>query len=176
MRYSRFFCTAVSAAITAAAVLGAPPTLAPVADEYTLLLYHFDESGPTVSDAGPLGLDADRGTAGTTEGRFKAALDTHKGAVRVPFSNTLNVRDGLTLEAWIRVDGPARDDIQRVAYRSGVYGLYLDRTGKTLTYYISAGGEWTSVQAKVPLGEWVHVAGTYDGQTMRAFINGEVKA
>ena len=150
----------------------APPGQPPVVDEYTSVLFQFDGTDETVVDAGPSALRVPLGNAKRVPGRFGGALETPAGAVHVGYSPALDVTDGLTLEAWVRVDGPG-DDLQRIAYRSSVYGFHLDRTGTSLTFYINSGGEWASVLAAVPQGRWVHLAGTYDGDWMRVYVDGE---
>ncbi|NOY83111.1 MAG: hypothetical protein GXP31_19110 [Kiritimatiellaeota bacterium] len=170
MTFGLFLMIALGA--TAAPVPDRPFT----ADEYTVLLYHFEGSGAEVPDSGPVGVVGRlQGQAVRSGGRFGKGLDTRKGGVYVAHHPVMDLDRELTLEAWIRVDGPG-DKLQRIAYRSSVYGLYLDQTGQGLTFYISAGGEWTAVRARVPLKKWTHVAGTYDGKRMRLYVNGRPEA
>ena len=148
----------------------APPTKAPAADDYTAVLYHFDQAG-SGKDAGPFGLDAE--VTGTTEvdGPFGKAIGTRAGGARLRDVGAIEASDGLTIECWAKVDGPG-DDIQRIAFRSSTYGLYLNKPGTTLTFYVNIAGEWTGLNAPMPQGKWTHLAGTYDGQTARLSIDG----
>jgi len=150
-----------------------PPGQPPGVDEYTSVLFQFDGTGEALLDAGPSGRRVPLGQVKRVPGRFGTALDARTGGVHVGYWPVLDLTDGLTLEAWIRVDGPG-DDLQRIAYRSSVYGLYLDRTGRSLTFYVNVGGEWVSIRADVPQRRWVHIAGTYDGDTMRVYVDGEM--
>ncbi len=157
-----------------AVLTAGPPKSAPVVDDYTALLYHLDQPGAEAEDSGPFARQATVSGGKFVEGRFGQGLDPRQGGATVPYTATMNAGDQWTLEAWIRVDGPT-DDIQRVAFRSGCYGLYLDKGGRSMTVFATIGGLWTSVRGPVPAKEWAHVAGTYDGETLRYWLNGEVK-
>lgn len=107
------------------------------------------------------------------------------GHVRIPHSSHLNSTGALTLEAWIF---PASfpgfsstflgkwDSIDGVDQRS--YALNID-AGGTITFYINTDGTHDRFQTirsgnAVPLNAWSHVAGVYDGSTMKVYVNGEL--
>lgn len=82
---------------------------------------------------------------------------------------SLDVRGPMTLSAWIR-------PLTASAQEPGIVGKYFDSYALTLYrggcwWYISGGGN----HAAAPLaktGIWHHVVGTFDGTTMRLYING----
>ncbi|HIE08581.1 MAG TPA: hypothetical protein EYP65_01895, partial [Armatimonadetes bacterium] len=148
-----------------------------VADDYTILLLHFDEGrGEIARDLSPFRNHCRIVGARWAEGKFGGALDFREGGVAVvPFHPSLQVSEEFTIEAWVWVEGPS-DEIQRIAFRSGVYGFYLNPKGTNLVFFVNAGGKWESVVAPVPTRKWVHLAGVYDGREMRLYIDGELKA
>lgn len=105
--------------------------------------------------------------------------------VTVPFNARMNITS-FTISAWVN---PGTVTMQRVMSRvasastaSEVYGLDVYQNncrvmigkvttggvlGQTNTYSVD-----TAVGGSVPAGVWSHVAGTYDGTTMRAYVNG----
>ncbi|MFW6108444.1 MAG: carbohydrate-binding family 9-like protein, partial [bacterium] len=144
-------------------------------DAFTSLLLHFDEGrGERAADAGEFAIRCTLRGARWAEGRFGGGLDCQGGAAAVALHPALTPEHEVTVEAWVRVE-KGSEDIQRIAYRSGVYGLYLGRRGTRLTFYTSTGGQWESVHAEVPLGRWVHLAGVYDGREMRVYVDGELR-
>jgi len=154
-------------------LLAAPPTRPPAADDYAVVVYHFDEPNGDATDSGPFGLTANVSDAPRVDGPFGKALSTVKGGATLRDVAALEAADALTIECWARVDGKA-DEIQRIAFRSSAYGLYLNAPGTTLTFYANVSGEWTGLNAPMPQGQWTHLAGTFDGDTVRLRIDGEI--
>jgi hypothetical protein len=104
--------------------------------------------------------------------------------VRIPDSPDLESQN-LTVSAWVRADGsPGQLKYVMAKGQSGgclanSYGLYTGDNGG-LTFYVydgsgSAAGFHFSPAAEssqVWDGRWHHVAGTYDGQMLRLFVDG----
>ena len=62
---------------------------------------------------------------------------------------------------------------------TGGIGLEYNADGKAYLYlYVMNGnnGDYYGAGAKIPCGETVHLVGTYDGETIRFYINGELAA
>jgi len=82
---------------------------------------------------------------------------------------SLDIRGPVTLSAWVR-------PMTASAQEPGVVGKYFESYALTLYrggcwWYISGGGN----NASAPLcktGLWHHVAGTFDGEWMRLYVNG----
>jgi hypothetical protein len=138
-----------------------------------VMLLTFDEGkGEVAADQSIAHNDATvRGA--WVAGKFGSGLQAGPdGGASVRFNETLNLAEGITLEAWVRQES-ATKEMQRIAFRSSAYGLYTTGVPSGVTWYVMAGGEWSSVRAPLPQGRWVRVTGTYDGQQLRLFYDGE---
>ncbi|MGH3881523.1 MAG: glycoside hydrolase family 2 TIM barrel-domain containing protein [Actinophytocola sp.] len=92
--------------------------------------------------------------------------------VEVYRDRRLEIRDALTLDAWVR---PAdwTGDLTMIAKGDHAYALKM-KTENTLEFFIHSGG-WRTVQARVPADfyhNWHRVTGTYDGATLRLYVDG----
>lgn len=90
----------------------------------------------------------------------------------------LNGTQAYTLEAWVRTGpylgsaGTHRSIITR--YNAGVGGAwqFVVRNSNTLGFHREASPFWLEGTTGVTVGQWRHVAATYDGTTMRTYVNG----
>src|SRR5208283_5069960 len=93
----------------------------------------------------------------------------------------LNPTNSLTVEAWIypRQYSPAstapivKKAGEGMATQDG-YSLEMDDiAGVVFSAYASGGVGWVEgIPAPVPLNEWSHVAGVYDGTNLLIYLNG----
>lgn len=108
------------------------------------------------------------------------AFDFSSNDITIPNSSSLNPTL-ISIEAWINADSWGTNSWENVivskdGWASGDQGYTL-RTGAngTLSFNISSAGAWTETTSSpiMQLNKWYHVAGTYDGSTLRVYINGE---
>lgn len=106
------------------------------------------------------------------------ALDCNGGCVLIPSNPLLCPPNGLTTECWVYTDVADQNDkwiVNRIfggktnsGYRLGFYA------GKPC--FAIPQTDWShhlSGSKALPVGKWVHLAATYDGQMMRIYMDGE---
>jgi len=162
-------------------VLGLVLTSAVEADDPTLVgWWKFDEgSGRTAYDSSGYGNDgALVGNCQWVAGVFGMALefDGTDAYVSVPNSSSLQLTSALTMAGWIKADswgsGSAVDIIARkgednpnnyqLAITDGLSTLYLDDND----------GIGYRGDTLLNTGQWYHVAATWDGSTVRIYVDG----
>ncbi len=89
----------------------------------------------------------------------------------------------ITLECWVHIN--ALDDswnriisLDDMPTNSTVVSLYYDDDDNQHGFFIRAGGKSTvaaqdNVLEDIPIEEWLHLAGTYDGETVHYYVNGK---
>jgi len=105
--------------------------------------------------------------------------------VDVPNSASLNITGPVTLEAWVKtnVTNTQQGIIERWNYdgnnpnmNDGGYALRINANG-TLGFFTVQNGHLSHFdevdsQTQVTPGVWHHVAGVYDGQQLRVYLDG----
>ncbi len=105
------------------------------------------------------------------------ALLCDGGSVQVATNPLLNPTTGLTVECWVKTDLAGQDNkwiVNRV-YNSGDSGFRLGVLNGKACFEVPQTPWSHHVQADraLPTGRWVHIAGTFDGQTMKIFVDGQ---
>jgi hypothetical protein len=142
----------------------------------------FNEgAGMSVADASGKGH---AGTVSTTSwsgaGKFGGALSFNGASswVTVADANDLDLSSALTLEAWVRPSalGSAWRTVVFKERPGGiVYSLYANQDAGRPVGQLWLGSERNAVgSAGLALNAWSHLASTYDGSTLRLYVNGSL--
>jgi hypothetical protein len=146
--------------------------------------WHFDEGSGTVAlDSSGLNNNGRLlNGAGWAPGRFGTAvsLTTTSSSVQVPTSASLEPAGGLSVGLWVkRVGSPGtfRYLLAKGAAgcNSASYAIYSGASGGLFFYVASAPGQYTlspDAGTRAWDGNWHFVMGTFDGHTVRLYIDG----
>ncbi|MCC7491492.1 MAG: glycoside hydrolase family 99-like domain-containing protein [Fimbriimonadaceae bacterium] len=141
-----------------------------------IALWTFDrEDASLARDAGSAGFHGLKQDFVTGPGHRGAGFVCRGGSVTVAPHPLLQPTDGLTISLWCRAEQPGQQDrwmLNCVGDASTGYRLGLGDGRLTFQVPKTSWSHGLAAPAPLPLGQWVHVAATYDGQTMRLFQDG----
>ena len=106
------------------------------------------------------------------------ALVCQGGCAIVENSPLLSPTNALTIECWVKADAGSQHNnwmVNRVFGGDPAAGYRLGVVEGKPCFQIPQ-QPWTHHlvgDKPLPTGQWVHIAGTFDGQTMRLYLNGE---
>jgi hypothetical protein len=101
--------------------------------------------------------------------------------VTVPDRSSLDLSGSFTLEAWVKFDSLPGNEVQTIIYKgrsssSLSYALFY-LNGFTVALRGTNGTHYYLQDDSTPaLGQWHHVAATYNRSQLRLFVNGQLTA
>jgi len=141
--------------------------------------YGFEEgSGTSTADASGNGnagvLSA---TSWVTAGKFGSALSFDGSSSRVSVNDapSLDLTDSLTIEAWVSPRALSNWNAVALKERTGgiVYSLYANDVSDRPVGQLDIDGEQNAYgTGTLPPNSWTHLASSWDGNTLRLYVNG----
>jgi len=137
-----------------------------------------DESGNGNhgTERGGVSLTADR--LGNANSAY--SFDGVDDYIEVADSQTLDITSEITMSAWVNPDTQTHDSYSAggiVINKEFSYELGLTAGTSTVRYAIDNTEPefvWTDTGESIPVGEWSFIALTYNGDTIRTYINGNL--
>ena len=145
----------------------------------------FDElEGEVAKDLSEFGNDAtfNKGNPKLIEGIFGQAMEFDgKTAGEIADSPSLDIVDGLTIEFWALVKGgeAIQSGLEKgTAWVSGLYNLAALYNGGTILQFFDLPEPCNddNIGPSIQDGEWHFLAGTWDGDDILLYIDGELEA
>ena len=145
----------------------------------------FDElAGDIVKDQSEFGNDAtfNKGNPKLIDGVFGKAMEFDgKTAGEIDDSPSLDIVDGLTIEFWALVKGgeAIQSGVEKgAAWVAGLYNLAALYNGGTILQFFDLPEPCNddNIGPTIQDGEWHFLAGTWDGDDILLYIDGELEA
>ena len=153
------------------------------AQELVLHLSFDALDGKVAKDRSEFGNDATfKGSPKLTEGVFGKALEFDgKTFGQIPDHASLDIVDGITIEFWATLEGgeALQSGVEKgAAWVAGLYNLAALYNGGTILQFFDLPEPCNddNIGPSIQDGEWHFLAGTWDGDDILLYIDGELEA
>ena len=115
--------------------------------------------------------------AGRAPGIDGLALACRGGSAMIAYSPSLSPSNAFTIACWVKTDLAAQKHVWFVnrifgGSTSSGFRLGLQDGRPCFGVPVTSFSHHLTGKAPLPVGRWVHLAGTFDGQTMRLYMDG----
>lgn len=140
----------------------------------------FDEgSGKKVNDASGNGNDGEIvDNPEWVQGKFETALNFagNGSHVVVADNESLDLTDAVTCMAWFNLNEPIAGNRRMMSKNDSIFFLFDFGVPTSIAFLVKPNNDFVeSATTEWIIGEWYHVAGTYDSDTLRIYINGKLE-
>ena len=153
------------------------------AEDLVLHLSFEELDGDVAKDRSAFGNHATfKGSPEIVEGVFGNALGFDgKTSGQIPDHASLDIVDGLTIQFWARLEGgeAIQSGVEKgTAWASGLYNLAALYNGGTILQFFDLPEVCNddNIGPSIQDGEWHFLAGTWDGDTIMLYIDGDMEA
>jgi hypothetical protein len=96
--------------------------------------------------------------------------------ISIPNESKFDLVDGITVSAWVRIDEVDKNWQAIVTKGDSAWRLSTFRNERRFHFAVTGAPGNVAVNSSitVPLGQWHHVCGTYDGANLRLYIDGQL--
>lgn len=134
----------------------------------------------TVYDCSGFGNNGEtRGTIGikTDSPRYSSSITITAGGICGPLNNPIKP-NVMTISGWAKMTStvPSGEALVLCCYESGGAGISV-QTNNVPRMQVYLGGAYDGANATsspLALNQWYHLCGTYDGSTIKIYVNGEL--
>jgi hypothetical protein len=171
-----------SCVVTVDAAKSVTATFNPLSSSAGLVAaYGFNEgTGTTAADASGNGHTGTLSDATWTPGKYGAGLlfNGTSARVAVPQASDLDLTTGFTLAVWVYPTAAPSGWRTLLHKETDRYYLVLspEQSSPLVGGTFTAGRQHTPGPTALPVNSWSHLAATYDGGTVRLYVNGTVVA
>ncbi len=142
--------------------------------ETLLAEWHFDEgSGTSVHDSTGNGNEGtiNSGVSWTSDSNSGKALhfDGTSGSIGIVKTSSIDTQTQVRIDAWVKRDSQQNGTILA---KNGPYYLGILQNKVTGAVYADNGWVYIYGNTNLQVGQWYHLAMSYDGTKVRVFING----
>jgi len=103
-------------------------------------------------------------------------FDGSNDYVEIPSNSSLNIREEITLSAWVKVP---EIDYQNIIYKSdkgsegAAYSIRSNTSNITFDCFIN--GSRIISYSPISINKWYYVVGVFDGTSSKIYLNGKIK-
>ena len=114
----------------------------------------------------------------STIGRNAVTLDGNSGYCFTDmYSNYSLLTDSFTLETYVYFDAVPNESRNIFAnFETGGFGLSFTNAGKAEIVAYTGNSAYERTAASIPLNQWVHIVGTFDGSQLCLYVDGALAA